>query len=353
MQENGMTYILKKISLSLLPLILFSFSSYTYALVATTNPQDQSENITTTPAPKKITKKKHHKTPAPQTVAAEPVPAPAAEAKPANGYNLSQSPVVKRASTENKILQNPFGIAFYQPTYVIPFYYTGSPYNSVYAGETPQNESLKKAEVKYQLSFKVPIWGNILNSSSSLYFAYTQLSYWQLYDRDAFFRETDYQPEFFLANEFNFHLFGSWHVNFLNVGAMHESNGYGGTLERSWNRMYVQAIASSDNWVISFRPWIVFHDSTYERQNPNMADYLGHEQITLAYKYGRQVFSLQGQNVIEYHARRSGLTASWSFPITKHLNGYLQAFSGYGQSLIEYNHHTNSIGIGIAFSNFV
>jgi phospholipase A1 len=270
-----------------------------------------------------------------------------------NNHDLNLSPVVVRATNENRLLQNPFSIAFYKPTYILPYYYTRSPDNSVYAGETPEGESLKKSEVKYQLSFKVPIWQRIFSTPTSMYFAYSQLSYWQLYDRDPFFRETDYEPEFFLSSEVNWHLLGSWHINFLNLGAIHQSNGFGGAQERSWNRVYMGATASSENWVITVRPWYVFHDSTYERQNPNMANYLGHEQIIVACKFYSQVLALEARNAIEHHGRHAALTATWSFPITKHINGYLQVFSGYGQSLIEYNHRTNSAGVGIALSNWV
>jgi phospholipase A1 len=307
---------------------------------------------TTAPAVKPIKHHVHHVTqqPQPQTVAEF-----GAQKIDADKHNesLQASPVVARASEENRILENPFSIAFYKPTYVLPYYYTRMPDNAVYEGQTPQGESLKKSEVKYQLSFKVPIWHRIFSLPSTLYFAYTQLSYWQLYDKSAFFRETDYEPEAFLANEVNLHLFGNWHVNFLNLGAVHQSNGFGGDLERSWNRIYFNAIASNDNWVISIRPWYVFHDSTYEMQNPHMAKYLGHEQITISCKLYSQVLSLEARNALEHHGRYAAATASWSFPITKHINGYLQVFSGYGQSLIEYNHRTNSVGVGIALSNWV
>ncbi len=306
--------------------------------------QDQiAENHQVPPTIKKHKITKHNVASKPQETAAQKQ----------NEASIEASPVIERATTEEKILSNSFGIAFYKPTYVLPFYYTRMPDNAVYEGETPQGETLKKSEVKYQLSFKVPLWAHIYHLPMSLFFAYTQMSYWQLYDRDPFFRETDYEPEAFLAYELNWHLFGNWHLNFINVGAVHQSNGYGGALERSWNRIYISTIASSDNWVIGIRPWVVFHDDTYERQNPNMAKYMGHEQFTIAYKYYNQVFALEARNVVEDHARRSGLTASWSFPITKHLNGYFQVFSGYGQSLIEYDHRTNSAGIGIALSNWV
>ncbi|MEO9206544.1 MAG: phospholipase A [Gammaproteobacteria bacterium] len=267
--------------------------------------------------------------------------------------SMSPNPVQARASSEKKIDPNSFAIAFYRPTYVLPYYYTFSPDNAVYSGNTPGNEHLKSDEIKYQLSFKVPLWKNILGYRSTLYAAYSQLSYWQAYNHRAFFRETDYQPEIFLANELNLHILKKWRLNFLNFGAMHQSNGQGGTLERSWNRAYIGAVASNDNWVISLRPWYIIHDSTYERQNPNMDKFMGYGDIVVIFKHNNQVFSIETHNLIETFGKRSGTTASWSFPLTAYLKGYIQAFSGYGQSLIEYDHRTNALGVGIALSNWV
>jgi len=263
------------------------------------------------------------------------------------------SPVEERVKKEDNIVPNSFAIAFYKPTYVLPYYYTGSPYYSVYANNTPQNERLKNSEIKYQLSFKVPVWKNILHYPTTLFLAYTQLSYWQAYNKTAFFRETDYEPELFLANEINLHLFGDWHTNLLNIGAVHQSNGYGGTMERTWNRIYLELIASNDNWMVSVKPWFVINDSTLRRYNPDIVSYLGHGQILVAYKYYRQGFSVQARSFLEHGGERTTGEFTWSFPITPYLNGYLQVFSGYGQSLIEYDHRTNSVGVGIALSNWV
>ena len=96
------------------------------------------------------------------------------------------NPVQERVATENKAQTNPYAILFYKPTYVMPYYYTGSPYNSVYVNNTPNNESLDSDEVKYQISFKVPAWKNMFHSTTSFYLAYTQLSYWQAYNHQAF-----------------------------------------------------------------------------------------------------------------------------------------------------------------------
>lgn len=264
-----------------------------------------------------------------------------------------ESAVEKRSEKESIIPPNYFAITFYKPNYVLPFYYTGSPYNKVYQNTTPGNEQIKNTEVKFQLSLKVPIWKCIFNRPSNLYFAYTQLSYWQAYNRTAFFRETDYEPEFFLANEINFHLFKKWTINFINIGVVHQSNGFGDSAERSWNRVYLEAITSNDVLMFSIKPWYVIHDSTYNHQNPNMANYLGYGEITLAYKIGKHVLSLQAHSLFEQGGRHLTGIFGWSFPLTPYLYGYVQVFSGYGQSLIEYDHRTNSFGLGLALNNWI
>lgn len=269
------------------------------------------------------------------------------------GFAKITGPVEERASKEKKIPPDSFAITFYKPTYVLPYYYTGSPYKKVYQNNTPNSENIDRSEIKYQLSFKVPILRNIFKTTSTIYLAYTQLSYWQAYNNTAFFRETDYEPELFLANEINLHVVKDWSINFLNIGAVHQSNGFGGNMERSWNRVYVEAISSTDNFMISIKPWVVFYDSTMREHNPNIADYLGYGQVLLAYKYYNQVLTFQAHSLLECGGKRITGEFTWSFPITNYLNGYFQVFSGYGQSLIEYNHRTNSVGIGIALSNWI
>jgi phospholipase A1 len=235
----------------------------------------------------------------------------------------------------------------------LPYYYTRSPYNSVYVNDTPNNEQIRRSDIKFQLSFKVPVWKNIFNYPSSLYLAYSQLSYWQAYNKTAFFRETDYEPELFVANEVNLPILKPWTINFLNLGVVHQSNGKGGMLERSWNRVYLEAVTSSDHWMFSLRPWYVIHDPSLRKYNPAIASYLGYGEVVLAYKYSHNVIAIQAHNLVEGGARRATAQLTWTFPFTSYLNGYVEIFSGYGQSLIEYNHRTNSAGIGIAMSNWV
>lgn len=274
--------------------------------------------------------------------------------KPVVNATPSASNVVEeRADKEQLTPANPFTVGFYKPNYILPYYYTGSPYNSVYVGETPNNEKLTRDEIKYQLSFKVPLWKNIFNTRSAIYLAYTQLSYWQAYNKQAFFRSTDYEPEIFLAHELNYPIYKSFTLNFINVGAEHQSNGFGNELERSWNRVYVEAVTSNGNFMMSVRPWFIIHDHSWREHNPNIGNYMGYMQLLFAYKWDKSVINLRTYGLGVHGGRHTSAELSLSIPITNYLNGYVQVFSGYGQSLIEYNHRTNSAGVGLAFSNWI
>ena len=142
-------------------------------------------------------------------------------------------------------------------------------------------------------------------------------------------------------------------MDFFNFGFVHQSNGFGNTLERSWNRAYLEAIGSKGNFMISVKPWVIFHDHSWLDHNPNIGDYLGYLQVLMAYKIDKCVINFRTYGLGVHGGRRTSGELSFSFPLTNYLNGYVQVFSGYGQSLIEYNHRTNSAGIGIAFSNWI
>ena len=258
-----------------------------------------------------------------------------------------------RLQKEKVAVNNPFLISLYRPNYLLPYSYTTKPNYQVSQNTVPQDQTLQRYEVDFQLSLKIPLWQNVYNNSSTLYAAYTQESFWQAYNKSAFFRETNYEPEVFLANHVNWHAFHQWQLSFLNIGVSHQSNGRGGDLERTWNRVYGEAILSNSNWLISVKPWVVLNDASIRKYNQDIAKYLGYERILVSYKIHEHTLSLEARNTFESKFSKGALKASWSFPLTKKLHGYVQAFSGYGQSLLDYNHYTNSAGIGIALNDWI
>lgn len=255
--------------------------------------------------------------------------------------------VAEQAKQQEKINSLPLGLSLYRPTYALPFYYTGTPDQSVYGQSTPLSQKINNLEFKAQISFQIPIVRDLLNDSSlSLNAAYTQLSYWQFYVRSQYFRETDYEPELFLSKK----LANDQQVD---LGVDHQSNGRGGDLERSWNRAYVNYSLSGIDWMVNVRPWIpIFKAESINLHNRDIMSYMGYGWVVGTYKFHKQTISLMVRNELESGFSRGAEEIDWTFPLLGRLNFMVQGFSGYGQSLIEYNHYTNSIGVGIALNNW-
>ena len=69
----------------------------------------------------------------------------------------------------------------------------------------------------------------------------------------------------------------------------------------------------------------------------------------------RHVYSLMLRNQLESGFDEGAVEAGWSFPIFNYpfLNGYLQYFYGYGESLIDYDKKVNRIGLGISVTDWL
>lgn len=257
-----------------------------------------------------------------------------------------ESLIEKRLDALKSAEKNPFAIAFYRPTYILPIYYTDSPYTAVYRQNTPNNQSVMHNELKAQLSLMVPVIPRLMNDKTSLNIAYTQLNYWQVYASSQYFRETNYEPEIFISH----HPRSNW---LISAGLDHQSNGRGGDLERSWNRVIVSNLFSGENWLFGIRVWnLIFKNGSSNLHNADIAHYLGYDAILFSYKFHSLTASIQVQN-LESKLARGSTVLTISYPISKNFSLYGQYFNGYGQSLIEYNHKTQSAGIGIALNDWI
>ncbi len=247
---------------------------------------------------------------------------------------------------------NPFTLLAYEQNYILPINYTSIPIQ-YYNAFNADNQKTDHVDFKFQLSFKTPITRCFFNYDNTLYLAYTQQSFWQAYNHSAFFRANNYQPEVFLENNIEFPLIGNWVLQLINVGLAHQSNGRGGVLERTWNRCYVETTISKECWLFAVRGWWVVKDKSMQEHNPNIQKFLGHGRVLIAHNFNDQVVSLMTYNNIESRFKRGSFQLTYSFPLGNSVRGYCQLFHGFGQSLIEYNHRTNAIGIGISFSDWL
>jgi phospholipase A1 len=238
----------------------------------------------------------------------------------------------------------------YKPNYLLVGY-NPDPNNAPFQEAFPDEEiAFKSAEVKFQISFMFPIVHNIFRNNGSLYVAYTNRSFWQLFDDDlsAPFRETNHEPEVWLQFDSNRKILGF--TNKLNAfGFIHQSNGRNEPISRSWNRLFANFIFEGKNFAFSIKPWIIVGDLT---GNEDIQDYMGNLEFRGVYKWNRHTIGLMLRNNLQSGFSMGAFQIDWSFPIYHRVRGYTQYFNGYGESLIDYNVHNNTLGVGLSFTDY-
>ncbi|GAB4363555.1 MAG: hypothetical protein Kow0042_01510 [Calditrichia bacterium] len=253
---------------------------------------------------------------------------------------------------EEKTEGNPFAITPYKPIYMIPVVFSTNPNNEEYR-RFSSNASLNNVEVQFQLSFKLLLWRRIFGHKADLYLAYTQLSLWQAYNLELSspFRETNYEPEFILRSALNTKILGA-KLRFVSLALNHQSNGRNAPLSRSWNRIISSMAMEKGHFYWNLRVWVrVLNDG-----NPDMLEYLGNGDLLLVFvphKRSKQAISVFFRPNMRSNFR-GALQVEWTFPLgINHLKAYVQFFTGYGQSMIDYNHKQTRIGAGIMLTNWL
>jgi phospholipase A1 len=243
-----------------------------------------------------------------------------------------------------------FNLVAHRPNYLIPVSIVD---NASSAEEDARRTDLDNLETEFQLSLKVAIWDGVFGKHGYLSGAYTARNFWQSYNSDnsAPFRETNHEPELMLtfANSSTF-------LGFKNPANRlmfnHQSNGRTGDFSRSWNRIMAEIILERDRWSMSFKPWYRIPEARVKDDNHDIERYLGHFEWrnTIAVGKGQQV-SLMIRNNLRSD-NKGAAELSWSIPISKNINGLVQYFNGYGQSLIDYNRSVEAIGFGVQISEW-
>jgi phospholipase A1 len=206
-----------------------------------------------------------------------------------------------------------------------------------------------KVEAKFQLSLKTKVWQGVFGDNGDIWMGYTQSSRWQVYNGETSrpFRETNYEPEILLVFRNNYQL-GGWKGRMAAVGINHQSNGRPDPLSRSWNRVMFNVGLDRENWAVMFRPWIRISDGN-DDDNPDIEDYMGRGDVTIVHTIGGHELSLMARHSLRGGDRSHGAIGfDWGFPIHNTLRGHLQVFDGYGESMIDYNHRSTYIGLGIS-----
>lgn len=244
----------------------------------------------------------------------------------------------------------------YRPMYILPASWVKNPNtvpHSPRLGDSQYDYDMEREEAKYQISFKVPLLTGFLDDRTTLWFGYTQQSFWQVYNQDqsAPFRETNYEPEVFLRYQSDWHI-GPGTLNALTVGFNHQSNGQSEPRSRSWNRIVGAAIYSYNRWLFMVQPWYRIPENS-DDDNSDISQYLGYANYQMVYKLGSdRTFSLRMMNNLRSD-NKSSVEFGYSFPMGDTIKGFFQYYNGYGESLIDYNHRIERFGIGIMLNDWL
>lgn len=250
-------------------------------------------------------------------------------------------------------------VTFHRTNYILPFSYNDRPNQAPWRLVTP-SRTLVEPEAAFQLSFKARIWEDVLRLPVDLWIAYTQRSFWQVYDVEGSspFRETDYEPEVLVNLRMNLDLLGLT-VRFLQVGANHQSNGQTVPLSRSWNRVVANAGLERGGLSLLLKGWYRIPESVRSDDNPRLHAYVGYGELWAYYCLGRHRAAVMLRDNLDLDANRGAVQLEWSFPLFRptwstpaQVNGYVQYFLGYGESLLDYDHRVHRVGLGIAIAEW-
>lgn len=273
--------------------------------------------------------------------------------------------------------RNIFVLWPYRPCFILPLAYNSSPNDSTQLDVDPKARSLYN-EVKFQLSFKFKIWRDLIRSEEikkivekstgirgiDAWVAYTQQSFWQLYNSafSAPFRDTNYEPELLLNFDMQReipYLMGT-KLQFINVGFNHQSNGRAEPLSRSWNRIVANiglekifGMEKNDNFSLLLKTWYRLPENDEDDDNPDLSGYMGYGELWGTLYWKNQRFAVMLRNNLQSE-NKGAVQLDWSIPLSsineslaKKISLYVQYFNGYGESLLDYNTSINRISAGL------
>ncbi len=266
--------------------------------------------------------------------------------------------LAERAQKEREEAFNPYVLTAHKHNFILPISYTSDINEDVYReNDFPLGDGLSSTEVNFQISLKSQLnSAALLFKDDELSLGVTIESWGQLYNTDLSspVRETNYSPEIFYQVPLEWTPYGG--NTALVVGFEHQSNGQVQGLSRSWNRIYTTLIYERGQFVASIRPWYriperakASPDEARGDDNPDILDFMGHGELNLSWRSSNKEYSISGRG--NTSTGNGAITVGMTFPFVAKFRGFVQFFSGYGDSLIDFDHFQQRIGIGVALTN--
>jgi phospholipase A1/A2 len=237
-------------------------------------------------------------------------------------------------------------------------------------GSAASATGYSKTELKINLSVRTKIASGLLRRGDdalrdSIWFGYTQQSYWQLFNSGISrpFRATDHEPELIYVFPHTLPLPAGWTYRMSGVGLVHQSNGQSLPFSRSWNRAYLMAAAdkiaaSGDRFTLQARAWQRIDEKANKDDNPDISNFIGRAELAGYWSFDTgqakekttHTLGLTVRHSLHREARGSArleyLRSIGS--VNSGLRFHTQLFSGYGDSLIDYNRKRTVLSVGLS-----
>lgn len=254
-----------------------------------------------------------------------------------------------------------FGLKPHKPNYLLPVGFSSAEYD-----EYVVSDHYKKIEAELQISLKWNFGNNFFGLDESYNLAYSHSALWQIYSSSSPFRETNYNPEFFVT--FPIEDNSIINAKSLIFGLAHISNGQGNIEDtviptavaedvsaqpylrnrsRSINYMYLDLGTQYKSLLVKARVWIPYFGEDLS-DNPDIVDYMGLTQLNLKYFFGKNLITASSR--FNLKTRKGSFMSAYSYPIYDGLFLYTKFFTGYGESLIDYDNYITKFSIGFSFS---
>ena len=224
--------------------------------------------------------------------------------------------------------------------------------------------SFKTTEMRIGLSVRTKIAQGLLTQREafkrdSLWFAYSQQSNWQLFSGDLSrpFRTTDHEPELIYIYPTDLALPWGWRLRYSGLSLNHQSNGQPLPLSRSWNRtMLLAGMEKGNAFHVQGKLWYRTPDGDGTDDNPDIADLIGRAELT-------GVWNVNPNNALSATVRHSlraqaggSVKLEWLRKLgdsgftgnNSGLRFHTQLFTGYGDSLIDYNRRRTVLSVGLS-----
>jgi phospholipase A1 len=219
-------------------------------------------------------------------------------------------------------------------------------------------------ETRIQLSVRTKVAQGLLTQNQllkrdSLWFGYTQQSNWQIFSGDLSrpFRTTDHEPEVMYIYPVDLDLPGGWRMRYAGLALNHQSNGQPLPLSRSWNRnILMTGLENGSNWRLTGKLWYRLPENSNDDDNPEISDLIGRGELTGVWTpSATNTFALTVRHSLRAQANGS-VKLEWLHTLNDTdgsgkpggLQLHTQLFSGYGDSLIDYNRRRTVLSVGLS-----